>query len=80
MSTDTHQLFDGQTVDTLVNEYLDAYNIDVVRIQGRPEIANLSADQQRELFYDWNHLSKEGHRMWARIINNDLKRILRDRD
>lgn len=80
MSTNTYQLFEGQDVDTLVYGFLDAFKIQVIRIQERPEITGLSVDQQRELFYDWNHLTREGHRAWARIIQNDLKRILHDKD
>lgn len=80
MSTNTHQLLKGQPVDTLVSRYLDTSDIEVIRIQERPEITSLTDDQQVGLFYDWNHLSREGHQTWARIMNNDLRRILRDGD
>lgn len=76
MSTNTYELFEGRQRDSLVYAALDAHDIAHILIAAQPELRDLSSEEQRGLFYDWNHLSVEGHRLWAEIIRKDLERVL----
>jgi hypothetical protein len=40
------------------------------------ELKATSGEDLKKMFYDWNHLTAEGHELWATIISNDLKNIL----
>jgi len=76
MSTDTHQLLEGMPPDTIVSQYLRIYGLQVSYLAERPEIRSLSRSQVEDLFYDWNHLDKEGHLLWGKMIGEDLKKLL----
>jgi hypothetical protein len=41
---------------------------------------SLTKEDQKKLFYDWNHLTVEGHQLWARIINHDLRQVVAEKD
>ena len=77
MSTNIHELVEGQPVDSLVYGLLKKYGIQFISIRSRPEAASLPVEKQRELFYDWNHLSTAGHEVWASIIKDDLRKLLK---
>ena len=79
LSTNRPQLLDGAGIDTLVERSLHKYGINVIFMKDRPEVTRLSRDEKAKLFYDWNHLSKEGHIIWANIFKSDLRKVLADR-
>ena len=76
MSTDTHQLIDGEPKDPIVWEYLRRDSVRVSYLGDRPDVRALSVEQIDALFYDWNHLDIEGHRLWGKMIGEDIKKIL----
>ncbi len=76
LSTNTNELIEGTPPDSLVAKYLGMHGIDVARLADRQEVAILSPEAMRGLFYDWNHLNVDGHRLWGKMIGDDLKRIL----
>jgi hypothetical protein len=75
MSTDTHQLLDGLPADTVVAKYLRLSGLRVSYLADSPEIRGLAGTDVETLFYDWNHLDKEGHRLWGKLIGRDLERV-----
>ena len=79
MSTDTHQLLEGMPRDTIVSKYLGMYGLQVSYLADRPEVVQVPRSQVEDLFYDWNHLDKEGHRLWGKMICEDLKKLLREK-
>ncbi len=76
MSTNTSQLLDGVPADTVVATLLRMSDLSVTYLGERPEIRSLPRERIEALFYDWNHLDKEGHRLWGEVIGKDLKKVL----
>jgi hypothetical protein len=76
MSTDKYQLHGETRPDSLVRKYLDLYNIPVQFLADRAEIRSLPPDEIDLLFYDWNHLNIKGHRLWAKMIGEDLTKLI----
>lgn len=76
MSTNTKQLFENEPPDPLVLKHLNKNDIHPISIKDRAELKAMKREDVKRLFYDWNHLTAEGHAVWARIICNDLKNIL----
>jgi hypothetical protein len=76
MSTNTKQLFENEPADSLVARYLNENDVHPILIKERDEVRALKREDLKRMFYDWNHLTVEGHALWARIIGNDLQKIL----
>jgi hypothetical protein len=76
LSTNTNQLLRQEPDDTLVTRCLQRCGISVIRLRERPEIRSLSPEEQQALFYDWNHLSTQGHALIGKIINTELRKVL----
>ena len=75
-STNTDQLLKRVPPDTIVAKLLKMYDINGVYLKEKPELLSLTKAKQKELFYDWNHLSVKGHELWGKIIGEDLQRLL----
>lgn len=78
-STDKPQLLEARPADTLIMKLLRQYDLNSAFMKDRPELASLTREEIGNLFYDWNHLDKPGHELWARMIGSDLKVLLQRR-
>jgi hypothetical protein len=76
MSTNTMQLFENEPADPVVLKNLNENDIHPISIKDRAELNAMKQEDLKRMFYDWNHLTAEGHELWATIISNDLIRIL----
>jgi hypothetical protein len=79
LSANRPQLLNGSGIDPLVKRSLLKYGINVIFMKDRPEVTQLGTTEKEHLFYDWNHLNKEGHIVWAKMIRNDLENVLAGR-
>lgn len=75
ISPSMQQLNDGAPIDEKVQAALKKYNVEVVYL--RDKIANLGVNNHAELFHDNIHLSEKGHQLWATLIANDLKTVMK---
>lgn len=75
LSVNRPQLLEGANIDPYVETHLIKSGLDVCLIKDRDEIRSLTNDQIEDVFYDFSHLTKEGHHLWGRIIGTDLKKL-----
>lgn len=75
LSPNRPQLLEERSVDTYVEKHLADSRLDVCFLKDRQELKRLTMDQVWDIFYDFSHLTKEGHRLWSDMIGNDLKKL-----
>jgi len=71
------QVMHGAESDPQVKRSLGEEDLEVVYLGERIEALDLDAEIRGRLFYDRYHLTREGHRTWARMIGQDLQTVLR---
>ncbi len=66
--------------DELVLEALRKHHLQVSYLLDNPLLSQLTRKDKEGLYYDGIHLSKAGHRLWARMISADLQRVIAQRN
>ena len=70
------QVLGNRSKDPLVQGMLARHGLEPIYIADRLNGCNLADSARRGLFRDAVHLEKAGHAMWAKVIREDLERIL----
>ncbi len=70
------QVFHGQGKDPLVGRMLEKHGLKALYIVDRLKSVELGGEA--EIFHDGVHLEKQGHRVWANVIGEELRKILGD--
>ena len=78
VSPDKQQALGNRPKDATVSRFLVDQGLEVTYLLDRLQSMGLTADQVEPIYYDDVHLSREGHRVWARIIGPDLSAALRN--
>lgn len=76
ISPTRNQVLNREEKDQGVQKILREYKINVVYLLDRLNNMEFSSKEIDELYYDYIHLSKKGHRLWADMIAPDLKNII----
>lgn len=76
ISPTREQVLNGKDKNENVQELLREYNIDVIYILDRINSMELTRKEKEKLYYDYVHLSKNGHELWAEIIGSDLSKLI----
>ncbi|HRS98339.1 MAG TPA: hypothetical protein P5040_09135, partial [Smithella sp.] len=71
------QAFSGKPKDRIVQEMLKKHGIDVIYIADR--LKDMDIKKESKIFYDHVHLAKQGHKIWAKIIQAELEKIINER-
>jgi hypothetical protein len=74
VSPSRNQVFHGEPKDPLGRRMLEKYSIRAVYIVDR--LSGAESWEESKVFHDGVHLEKEGHRVWARVIGDELRRVL----
>ena len=70
------QVLKDRPKDTLVQGMMARHGLEPIDIVDRLNGCNLDDSARRGLFRNALHLEKAGHAIWAKIIREDLERIL----
>lgn len=76
IAADAKHLFDNKPKDPRVLKYLTHHQVAVTYLLDRLKPLNIDPSQSEIIFYDGGHLDVEGHKLWAKLINTDLKILL----
>ncbi len=71
------QVLDAEEKDITVLKYLKKYNLNITYLTDKIKIFRLDNKEKTDLFKDDWHLEEKGHAIWGKIINTDLKNLLR---
>ena len=75
ISPSREQVLETNNKDELVSDLVRTYNINVIYILDRINSLNLNQEEKEKLFYDYIHLNKKGHELWAAVIGKDLSKL-----
>ena len=77
ISPSKEQALNQANKDYLLDNLFKKYRLKVIYIVDRIKLLNISDKEKEEIFYDTIHLSKKGHQLWAQVINEEIKTILK---
>ena len=75
LSPNRPQLLKESGVDNYVEKHLVNCGLNVCFLKNRQELKRLTVKQVGNIFYDFSHLTKEGHQLWGEMIGNDLNKL-----
>ena len=61
----------------LVSEFLEKSGLHITYLLDEIDALNLTDEEKTVLFHDYVHLEREGHRVWAKILNRGLKNVIK---
>jgi lysophospholipase L1-like esterase len=67
---------DNQNRDPLIQKHIINSGLNVIYIMDRINKMTLTDTEKEALFHDSVHLEIQGHALWGKIINDDLKKLL----
>jgi hypothetical protein len=70
------QILDNQNRDPLIQKHIINSGLNVIYIMDRINKMTLTDTEKEALFHDSVHLEIQGHALWGKIINDDLKKLL----
>ncbi|MBF0280937.1 MAG: SGNH/GDSL hydrolase family protein [SAR324 cluster bacterium] len=76
IAADARHLFHNKSKDAKILKLLKKHQVDVEYLIDRLKPLKIDPSQSEIIFYDGGHLNPEGHKLWAKLINDDLKRLL----
>ncbi|MCK4577979.1 MAG: hypothetical protein KAU50_04270 [Candidatus Marinimicrobia bacterium] len=76
ISPPVDQVLGSEEKDSLVLKYLEKHDLEATYLLDRIKQLNIDPATIQSWFYSDIHLEKQGHAVWGRLINEDLKQLL----
>ncbi|MBF0289932.1 MAG: hypothetical protein HQM14_19120 [SAR324 cluster bacterium] len=77
ISADSQHLFENKPKDPYVLKFLSKHHLEVTYLIDRLKPLSIDPKRSDSIFYDIGHLDVEGHEIWGKVINEDLKMLLK---
>lgn len=75
ISPTREQVLSNEPKDFFIQSLLAKYDLSVIYIADR--IKNMDQKTKNQIFFDHWHLIKQGHRLWAQVIREELEKIIK---